>query len=104
MIQKNIPRVAADSSTAFSLVIFGSGSGGINAKIKSQKKIDIIIAGSQAIPQYTGPKGVIQSCPDHVARKTIKKKNQSPRKGRFENSDTNNIIIKVVINTPGITV
>jgi hypothetical protein len=104
MIQKKIPNTtAAPSSVSFSsFFVTGAGNGGINAKIKKEKKIDTRNNGAQAIPQPTGPKGVIHNCPDQVARKIIRKKTHRPLKGLFENMEMINIINNVTRKAAGI--
>jgi hypothetical protein len=101
VIQKKIPiAMAAPSSTFFSSV-FDMGTGGINAKIRNEKNTATINSGNQAIPQPTGPKGVIQSCPAHVARKMIRKNTHKPLMGLLENKEKIRRTNKVTRNAAG---
>jgi len=105
IIQKKTPNtiVEAFSSVLFISVDFASGTWGIIERIKSQKKTDTISIGIHATPPNTGPNGLIQSGPAQVARKTIRKKIQSPRSGRRETADIINVNRNVKMNAPGMT-
>jgi hypothetical protein len=76
--------------------------GGTIARTKKLKNNDTKSKGPQATPSAIGPNGVIQRCPAHVIKKTIRKKNHNPLNGLFEINEKIIVIIKVIIIAAGI--
>src|SRR2546423_1401944 len=102
IIQKNVPNtIAAPSSALFSSALVTTTTGGNKAKIKKEKNSATINNGIHETPQTIGPKGVIHSCPAHVARKIMRKNIHKPLIGLLENNEKIRRINKATMNAAG---
>ncbi len=92
--QKKVPSTMPDASTALSCSFIEEVTEGDKTLISNENINTVNSSVNHDTPNQTGPKGVIQSCPDHPTRKMRRKNKKNPRQNLRLLNDAPNISAK----------